>query len=523
MFSIVEGQVAPIDSNGLALDVPDATALPAGTRGFVSVGYDGTSTRFVRVDSSGRLTVAIATALPAGSNAIGSVAQSGTWSTTVTQATAANLNATVVGTVTANAGSGTFAVSASALPLPSGASTEATLGTVATNTGRIPSQGQALMIASLPVVIASNQTAVPMSAASLPLPTGAATAAKQPALGVAGTASADVITVQGIASMTALKIDGSATTQPISGTVTANIGTSGSLALDATLTGGSQKTKLIDAGGTNTATVKAASTAAAGTDPALVVAVSPNNSVATTSAQLPAALGQTTKSGSLPITLASDQGNLSVSIATAIPAGSNAIGTVTVLQGTAANLNATVKLTDGTNFMPTMDVVARKGFHAITDGTSTAAVKAASTAAATTDPALVVGLSPNSPLATTAAANNAALSTSIVAIGGVGTATKPTAVSDANGVRAWYSTSGRAHTESDPGYDFAAVTTNDAANLPTTPTRALYVGVGGDIVVDSSATTSITFKNVPPGTMLPLAVFRVRATGTTASSIVAIY
>lgn len=38
------------------------------------------------------------------------------------------------------------------------------------------------------------------------LPTGAATAAKQPALGTAGTASADVITVQGIASMTALAV-----------------------------------------------------------------------------------------------------------------------------------------------------------------------------------------------------------------------------------------------------------------------------------------------------------------------------
>jgi hypothetical protein len=56
------------------------------------------------------------------------------------------------------------------------------------------------------------------------LPTGAATAAKQPALGTAGSASTDVITVQGIASMTALKVDGSAVTQPVSGTVTANQG-----------------------------------------------------------------------------------------------------------------------------------------------------------------------------------------------------------------------------------------------------------------------------------------------------------
>lgn len=63
------------------------------------------------------------------------------------------------------------------------------------------------------------QATQPISAASLPLPGGAATAAKQPALGTAGTASSDVITVQGIASMTALKVDGSAVTQPVSGTI----------------------------------------------------------------------------------------------------------------------------------------------------------------------------------------------------------------------------------------------------------------------------------------------------------------
>lgn len=53
------------------------------------------------------------------------------------------------------------------------------------------------------------------------LPTGASTAAKQAALGTAGTASTDVITVQGITSMTALKVDGTGGTFPISGTVAA--------------------------------------------------------------------------------------------------------------------------------------------------------------------------------------------------------------------------------------------------------------------------------------------------------------
>lgn len=93
-------------------------------------------------------------------------------------------------------------------------------------------RGQQSAANSLPVTLPSDQGALtvdgsgvtqPVSAASLPLPTGAATAAKQPALGTAGTASADVISVQGVASMTALKVDGSAVTQPVSGTVTANL------------------------------------------------------------------------------------------------------------------------------------------------------------------------------------------------------------------------------------------------------------------------------------------------------------
>lgn len=64
------------------------------------------------------------------------------------------------------------------------------------------------------------------------LPTGASTSAKQPALGTAGTASTDVITVQGIASMTALKVDNSAVTQPVSGTVTANLSATDNAVLD---------------------------------------------------------------------------------------------------------------------------------------------------------------------------------------------------------------------------------------------------------------------------------------------------
>lgn len=94
-----------------------------------------------------------------------------------------------------------------------------------------------------------------VSAASLPLPSGAATAAKQPALGTAGSASADVLTVQGAASMTALKVDGSSVTQPVSGTVTVSQATGTNLhaVLDSgtltTLTTCSTVTNLAQLGG----------------------------------------------------------------------------------------------------------------------------------------------------------------------------------------------------------------------------------------------------------------------------------
>lgn len=44
----------------------------------------------------------------------------------------------------------------------------------------------------------AGSTAQPVTATSLPLPTGAATSVKQPAIGTAGTPSADVISVQGV-------------------------------------------------------------------------------------------------------------------------------------------------------------------------------------------------------------------------------------------------------------------------------------------------------------------------------------
>jgi hypothetical protein len=73
-------------------------------------------------------------------------------------------------------------------------------GTAGTATGGVVTvQGVASMTPVLTTLSGTNSITGTIS-----LPTGASTSAKQPALGTAGTASADVISVQGIASMTPL-------------------------------------------------------------------------------------------------------------------------------------------------------------------------------------------------------------------------------------------------------------------------------------------------------------------------------
>lgn len=119
------------------------------------------------------------------------------------------------------------------------------------------------------------------------LPTGAATAAKQPALGTAGTASADVLTVQGKASMTPLLVDGSAVTQPVSasalplpsGAATAANQTT----MDGHLTDGTQQAKLTD--GTNTVNILKSDGTAAGQNAALIAGTRLEAAFTTTTVQ----------------------------------------------------------------------------------------------------------------------------------------------------------------------------------------------------------------------------------------------
>lgn len=87
---------------------------------------------------------------------------------------------------------------------------------------------------------------------------------QEPAIESTTIADAAGVNIAAVSATGALKIDGSAATQPISGTITANAGmnlNTSLLALDTTLTGGTQKTKIIDTGGSNALSVSAAGAA----------------------------------------------------------------------------------------------------------------------------------------------------------------------------------------------------------------------------------------------------------------------
>lgn len=74
-----------------------------------------------------------------------------------------------------------------------------------------------------------------------------------------------------------------------------------------------------------------------------------------------------------------------------------------------------------------------------------------------------------------------------------------------------------------PSDQMVAVTPSDSADL-TFVTRGVYVGVAGDLTVTPAygASASVLFKAVPAGSLLPIRVSRIWATGTTATQIVAL-
>lgn len=69
----------------------------------------------------------------------------------------------------------------------------------------------------------------------------------------------------------------------------------------------------------------------------------------------------------------------------------------------------------------------------------------------------------------------------------------------------------------------AAITPDDATDLPAVP-RAIYVGGGGTVVIvgkDETSDDGIAFI-CPSGALLPIRARRIKATGTTATNLVAV-
>ena len=142
--------------------------------------------------------------------------------------------------------------------------------------------GQAAMVASSPVVIASDQSAIPVTMAAVP--TGWATAANQ----VLEITALDSIDTKTPALVTGrVPVDGSGVTQPVSGTVTANAGT-------------------------GTFAVSAASLP-------LPAGAATETTLAAASAKLPATLGQKAMAASMAVVLASDQASVPVAATPVVP------------------------------------------------------------------------------------------------------------------------------------------------------------------------------------------------------------
>ena len=74
------------------------------------------------------------------------------------------------------------------------------------------------------------------------------------------------------------------------------------------------------------------------------------------------------------------------------------------------------------------------------------------------------------------------------------------------------------HLES-PAENAAAITPSDVTDL-VNATRSIYIGGAGNLKIDTVAGDTVTLNGVVAGTVIPVRVQRVYATGTTATNLV---
>ena len=221
-------------------------------------------------------------------------------------------------------------ISAVSLPLPTGAATETTLANIYTEAGYISNGVIAIdaattaSAASLASIDGKLANPMPISAASLPLPTGAATGAAQTDgtqksritdgtndVGVKQTSSQLVGADYALITNTVIH---AYTTAGGGSYVDVKANPSGALVVDAS--GSSVSVSNFPAtqpisGSVSVSNFPATQPISAASLP-LPTGAATESTLLAVSGKLPAALGQTTKSGSLSVTMASDQGGIQV-------------------------------------------------------------------------------------------------------------------------------------------------------------------------------------------------------------------
>ncbi len=306
----------------------------------------------------------------------------------------------VSGTITANQG-GTWNINniSGTISLPTGAATETTLSTRladSTFTGRINTLGQKTMANSTPVVISSDQSALTVTGTvTATNPSVSTTGSTPPAsatyIGGSVTTAAPTYTTGQMSALSLttgglLRVDNSSVTQPISGTITANAGTGNFTVVQATASNLNATVVQSTAANLRSQTASEATTAAAtGTVASLTGgAVTTAAPTYTTGQMNPLSL---TTSGALRI----DGSGATQPVSGTVTANAGT-GTFTVSGTVAATQSGTWTVQPGNTANTT------PWLATINQGGNSAAVKAASTAAIATDPALVVAISPNNTL-----------------------------------------------------------------------------------------------------------------------------
>jgi hypothetical protein len=386
-------------------------------------------------------------------------------------------------------------VSASALPLPSGASTSALQSTIDASINTLLKPANTLAAVTTVGTITNvvhvddNSGSITVDASSLPLPTGASTSALQTtgntSLGNIDTKIPGNLTV----TSTRLLVDGSGVTQPISAAslpLPTGAATAGGLTtINSTL--GSP----FQAGGSIGNTSFDATQATAANLNATVVGTG------TFATQISTALptGSNTIGAISNTSFASTQsGTWNIGSITTLPslvAGTATIGNVNQTQGTAGfekiadganviTLNPASTVATSTAVSIPIAILPNNNLVKLTDGTNTATVKAASTAAVAADQALVVSLSPNTNKTGSEQSSAATTGTTISLIGGAATTAAPSyTTGQANPLS--LTLTGDARTK-----DLAT-----SATAAAVPTNAIYIGTSTSTAAPTYTTATM--------------------------------